>query len=181
MRFAVIENEFGESGVDEKVLSENVDEEVIEAMNGCICCIVRGDLVEALKRLYKRINKFDGVIIETTGLVDPAPVVQTFYVDEDIQSMYTLDSIVTVVDGKEILTHLANEKREWKQAPLFRVQEIAFMSLYRRCFQRRRNKNNPRRQTKGGRNNGRQKDFRLHYPLTAEIMDFSPYDVTRNN
>ena len=82
MKFAVIENEFGEIGVDEKIMPEAVDEEVIEVMNGCICCTVRGDLVEALKRLHKRMDKFDGVIIETTGLADPAPVVQTFFVDE---------------------------------------------------------------------------------------------------
>ena len=87
MKFAVIENEFGEVGIDEKVLSENVDEEVIEVMNGCICCTVRGDLVEALKKLYKRVSSFNGVLIETTGLADPAPVVQTFFVDEDIKKM----------------------------------------------------------------------------------------------
>lgn len=73
MKFAVIENEFGEVGVDEKVLSENVSEEVVEVMNGCICCTVRGDLVEALKKLYNKVEKFDGVLIETTGLADPAP------------------------------------------------------------------------------------------------------------
>ena len=112
MKFAVIENEFGEIGVDEKVLSENVDEEVIEVMNGCICCTVRGDLVEALKRLHKRIDKFDGVIIETTGLADPAPVVQTFFVDEDISAKYRLDSVITVVDAKVILDRLAEEKPE---------------------------------------------------------------------
>jgi len=124
MKFAVIENEFGEIGVDEKVLSENVDEEVIEVMNGCICCTVRGDLVEALKRLYKRINKFDGVIIETTGLADPAPVVQTFFVDEDIQEMYSLDSVITVVDAKEILTRLADEKPEGVENEA--VEQICF-------------------------------------------------------
>merc|ERR1712038_762972 len=111
-KFAVIENEFGEIGVDEKVLSENADEEVIEVMNGCICCTVRGDLVEALKRLYKRLDKFNGVIIETTGLADPAPVVQTFFVDEDIQEKYVLDSVITVVDAKVILDRLAEEKPE---------------------------------------------------------------------
>ena len=82
MKFAVIENEFGAEGVDQSIIPEQVDEEVIEVMNGCICCTVRGDLVQALKRLYKRVEKFDGVIIETTGLADPAPVVQTFFVDE---------------------------------------------------------------------------------------------------
>jgi len=112
MKFAVIENEFGEIGVDDKVLPESVDEEVIEVMNGCICCTVRGDLVEALKRLYKRIEQFDGVIIETTGLADPAPVAQTFFVDETISELYALDSIITVVDAKEILVRLAEEKPE---------------------------------------------------------------------
>eukprot|EP00984_Skeletonema_dohrnii_P001452 scaffold463_cov107-Skeletonema_dohrnii-CCMP3373.AAC.2 len=112
MKFAVIENEFGEIGVDEKIIPEAVDEEVIEVMNGCICCTVRGDLVEALKRLHKRMDKFDGVIIETTGLADPAPVVQTFFVDEDIPTMYSLDSVITVVDAKVILDRLAEEKPE---------------------------------------------------------------------
>lgn len=112
MKFAVIENEFGEIGVDDKVLPETVDEEVIEVMNGCICCTVRGDLVEALKRLHKRVNKFDGIIIETTGLADPAPVVQTFFVDETISELYSLDSVITVVDAREILTRLAEEKPE---------------------------------------------------------------------
>jgi len=112
MKFAVIENEFGEIGIDEKVLSENADEEVIEVMNGCICCTVRGDLVEALKRLHKRIELFDGIIIETTGLADPAPVAQTFFVDETIAGWYALDSIITVVDAKVILDRLAEEKPE---------------------------------------------------------------------
>merc|ERR1719401_2876487 len=72
-------------------------------MNGCICCTVRGDLVEALKRLHKRVDQFDGIIIETTGLADSAPVVQTFFVDETIQEMYSLDAVITVVDAKELL------------------------------------------------------------------------------
>ncbi|KAL7460988.1 hypothetical protein ACHAXS_001426 [Conticribra weissflogii] len=112
MKFAVIENEFGEIGVDEKVLSEVVDEEVIEVMNGCICCTVRGDLVVALKNLYKKVSQFDGVIIETTGLADPAPVCQTFFVDEDVQEKYVLDSVITVTDAKHILTRLAEVKPE---------------------------------------------------------------------
>mmetsp|Transcript_16136 Transcript_16136/g.23631 ORF Transcript_16136/g.23631 Transcript_16136/m.23631 type:complete len:218 (+) Transcript_16136:271-924(+) len=83
-------------------------------MNGCICCTVRGDLVEALKRLRKRLAtfKFDGVIIETTGLADPAPVAQTFFVDEVISEMYSLDSIITVADAKCILDRLHDEKPE---------------------------------------------------------------------
>ena len=80
MRFAIIENEFGEVGIDEKIIKndikEKIDEEIIEVMNGCICCTVRGDLVETLKKLATKVAKFDGVIIETTGLADPAPVAQ---------------------------------------------------------------------------------------------------------
>merc|ERR1719327_1451568 len=112
MRFAIIENEFGEIGVDEKILSEKTNEEVIEVMNGCICCTVRGDLVVALKNLYAKIAQFDAVIIETTGLADPAPVAQTFFVDDDIQSKFTLDGIITVTDAKHILTRLDDEKPE---------------------------------------------------------------------
>lgn len=112
MKFAVIENEFGEVGVDENILSENVDEEVIEVMNGCICCTVRGDLVVALKKLHKKVESFNGVIIETTGLADPAPVIQTFFVDEDIKKMYKLDSVITVTDAKNIVERLDDEKPE---------------------------------------------------------------------
>lgn len=110
MKFAIIENEFGDVGVDEKVLSENALEEIIEVMNGCICCTVRGDLVVALKNLYDRVHLFDGVIIETTGLADPAPVVQTFFVDETVQRLYKLDSVITVVDAKHIQERLAEKK-----------------------------------------------------------------------
>jgi len=110
MKFAIIENEFGDVGVDEKVLSENVDEEVIEVINGCICCTVRGDLVTALHKLYTRIEMFDGVIIETTGLADPAPVIQTFFIDNDIKRMYRLDSVITVVDANNIIVRLDEEK-----------------------------------------------------------------------
>jgi|Transcript_19690 G3E family GTPase len=124
MKFAVIENEFGEVGVDEKVLSENVNEELIEVMNGCICCTVRGDLVVALKNLYKRVERFDGIIIETTGLADPAPVCQTFFIDEDIQRMYRLDSVITVADSKYILDRLAEEKPEGVENES--VEQVAF-------------------------------------------------------
>ena len=124
MKFAVIENEFGEVGVDEKILNENVDEEIIEVMNGCICCTVRGDLVKALKSLYKRVSQFNGVIIETTGLADPAPVCQTFFVDPDIQKMYRLDSVITVVDSKYILERLAEEKPEGVENES--VEQVAF-------------------------------------------------------
>jgi len=124
MKFAIIENEFGEVGVDEKILSENAEEEVIEVMNGCICCTVRGDLVVALKKLYKRVNQFDGVIIETTGLADPAPVVQTFFVDDDIKEMYSLDAVLTVVDAKHIMERLKEEKPEGVENES--VEQVAF-------------------------------------------------------
>lgn len=112
LRFAIIENEFGEVGVDEKIIKESTDEELIEVMNGCICCTVRGDLTAALKRLASKIKMFDAVIIETTGLADPAPVAQTFFVDEDVQKSYVLDGIITVVDAKHILERLREEKPE---------------------------------------------------------------------
>ena len=86
----------GEVGVDDKILSEKTNEEVIEVMNGCVCCTVRGDLVVALKKLHQKIAQFDAVIIETTGLADPAPVAQTFFVDGAIEKKYRLDGIVTV-------------------------------------------------------------------------------------
>lgn len=124
MKFAVIENEFGEVGIDENILSENVEEEMVEVMNGCICCTVRGDLVEALKKLYKRVESFDGIIIETTGLADPAPVVQTFFIDEDIQSKYKLDSVITVADAKYITVRLDEEKPEGVENEA--VEQVAF-------------------------------------------------------
>ncbi len=103
-RIAVIENEFGEAGVDNDLLVVGEREQIVEMNNGCICCTVRGDLVRILGDLRKRreVNhdSFDRVIIETTGLADPAPVAQTFFVEDDGASYYLLDAIVTVVDAK---------------------------------------------------------------------------------
>lgn len=110
MKFAVIENEFGDVGIDEKIISENVEEEMIQVLNGCICCTVRGDLIKALKKLYERVEAFDGIIIESTGMADPAPIAQIFYVDEELQKMYKLDSVITVADAKHIIQYL-NEKK----------------------------------------------------------------------
>merc|ERR1711971_1195877 len=87
-------------------------------------CTVRGDLVVALKKLYKKINQFDGVIIETTGLADPAPVVQTFFVDDDIKEMYSLDAVLTVVDAKHIMERLKEEKPEGVENES--VEQVAF-------------------------------------------------------
>src|SRR6202045_4347293 len=99
LRIAVIENEFGEIGIDDALVI-NADEEVFEMNNGCICCTVRGDLIRILGNLMKRRSKFDYVLIETTGLADPAPVAQTFFVDDEIREAFKLDGIVTVVDAK---------------------------------------------------------------------------------
>ena len=112
MKFAVIENEFGDVGIDENILVESSEETIIEVMNGCICCTVRGDLTVALDNMYDRIKDFDGVLIETTGLADPAPVAQTFFVDEKVVERYKLDGIITVVDAKHIIQHLDDEKPE---------------------------------------------------------------------
>jgi G3E family GTPase len=103
-RIAVIENEFGEEGVDNDLLLTSGDEQIIEMNNGCICCTVRGDLVRILGELRARREQnpdaFSRVIIETTGLADPAPVAQTFFIDEEIAEYYTLDAVLTVVDAK---------------------------------------------------------------------------------
>jgi len=115
MKFAVIENEYGDVGVDENIIiKQDSEEQIIEVMNGCICCTVRGDLVKVLKKLHGRLakDKFDGVIIETTGLANPAPVAQTFFIDEEIQKMFRLDGIITVVDAKHVLQHLLEKKPE---------------------------------------------------------------------
>jgi G3E family GTPase len=103
-RIAVIENEFGEEGVDNDLLVSGGEQQIVEMNNGCICCTVRGDLVRTLgdlrQRREARPDAFDRVIIETTGLADPAPVAQTFFIDDDIAAYYALDAIVTVVDAK---------------------------------------------------------------------------------
>ena len=112
MKFAVIENEFGDVGIDENILVESSEETIIEVMNGCICCTVRGDLTETLDNMYDRIKDFDGVLIETTGLADPAPVAQTFFVDDKVVERYKLDGIITDVDAKHIIQHLDDEKPE---------------------------------------------------------------------
>ena len=124
MKFAVIENEFGDVGIDENILVESSEETIIEVMNGCICCTVRGDLTVALDNMYDRIKDFDGVLIETTGLADPAPVAQTFFVDEKVVERYKLDGIITVVDAKHIIRHLDDEKPEDVENES--VEQIAF-------------------------------------------------------
>ena len=131
-KLAVIENEFGEVGIDDDLLKSNTkeqaDEEIIEMMNGCICCTVRADLVAVLQKLAKRVKagklKLDGIIIETTGMADPAPVAQTFFVNKTVESFCRLDGIVTLVDAKHIEQHLDEEKPEGAENEA--VEQVAF-------------------------------------------------------
>jgi G3E family GTPase len=115
-KIAVIENEFGETGIDNEILLQDGEEQIVEMNNGCICCTVRGDLVRILGDLGRKRRsgelRFDRVIIETTGLADPGPVAQTFFMDDDINNQYVLDAILTVVDAK----HAAQQLTEHKEA-----------------------------------------------------------------
>jgi G3E family GTPase len=106
-KYAVVINEFGELGVDNDLVVDS-DEEVFEMNNGCICCTVRGDLIRIVGGLMKRRGRFDGIIIETTGLANPAPVAQTFFVDETVRAKTRLDAIVTVVDAKHLPQRLSD-------------------------------------------------------------------------
>ncbi|MGJ5021810.1 CobW family GTP-binding protein [Bradyrhizobium oligotrophicum] len=119
-KYAVIVNEFGEIGIDNDLIV-GADEEVFEMNNGCICCTVRGDLVRIISGLMRRKGKFDAIIVETTGLADPAPVAQTFFVDEDVQKNARLDAVVTVADAKWLSDRL-------KDAPEAKNQ-IAFADV----------------------------------------------------
>jgi G3E family GTPase len=111
-KVAVIVNEFGEVGIDNQLVVD-ADEEIFEMNNGCICCTVRGDLIRIIGNLMKRRDKFDHLVIETTGLADPGPVIQTFFVDEEVQAQTNLDAVVTVVDAKHIHQHWeADEAQE---------------------------------------------------------------------
>ncbi|MCC6887821.1 MAG: GTP-binding protein [Hyphomicrobiales bacterium] len=116
-RFAVIVNEFGEIGIDNDLVV-GADEEVFEMNNGCICCTVRGDLVRIIDGLMRRKGKFDGIILETTGLADPAPVAQTFFVDENVGRKTKLDAVVTVADAKWLKDRL-NDAPEAKNQIAF--------------------------------------------------------------
>lgn len=119
-KYAVIVNEFGEQGIDNDLVVD-ADEEVFEMNNGCICCTVRGDLIRILGGLMKRADKLDAIIVETTGLADPAPVAQTFFVDQDVSERTKLDAIVTVADA----VHLSAQLREHHEAE----EQIAFADV----------------------------------------------------
>jgi len=113
-RIAVIENEFGEVGVDQDLVI-GADEEVFEMNNGCICCTVRGDLIRILGSLMKRKDKFDHVMVETTGMADPGPVAQTFFMDDEMQEKLKLDAVVTVVDAKHVWQHIDDSEEVKEQ------------------------------------------------------------------
>ncbi|HEY9211476.1 MAG TPA: GTP-binding protein [Ancylobacter sp.] len=119
-KYAVVVNEFGEIGIDNDLVV-GADEEVFEMNNGCICCTVRGDLIRIIDGLLKRKDQFDGIIVETTGLADPAPVAQTFFVDETVGAKTSLDAVVTVADAKWLKDRL-------KDAPEAKNQ-IAFADV----------------------------------------------------
>ncbi|GLC53461.1 hypothetical protein PLESTB_000752400 [Pleodorina starrii] len=122
-KIAVIENEFGEVGIDDALVMES-KEEIFEMNNGCVCCTVRGDLIRILNKLVKRKGKFDAIMIETTGLANPAPVIQTFFVDENIKDACVLDAVLTVVDSKHVTQHLNEVKPDGVVNEA--VQQVAF-------------------------------------------------------
>jgi G3E family GTPase len=108
-KYAVIVNEFGEIGIDNDLIVES-DEEIYEMNNGCICCTVRGDLIRVVEGLMRRPGRFDGIIVETTGLADPVPVAQTFFMDEDVRAKTELDAVVALVDAKHLPLRLKDSR-----------------------------------------------------------------------
>jgi len=108
-RYAVIVNEFGEIGIDNDLIVES-DEEIYEMNNGCICCTVRGDLIRTVEGLMRRPGRFDAILVETTGLADPVPVAQTFFMDDDVRSKTKLDAVVALVDAKHLPLRLKDSK-----------------------------------------------------------------------
>lgn len=110
-RIAVIINEFGEVGIDSQLII-NADEEILEMNNGCICCTIRGDLVRIFDSLLEKQDKFDYLVIETTGLADPAPVIQSFFADETMRTRTQLDAVITVVDSKHIWEHWESDEAQ---------------------------------------------------------------------
>src|SRR4051812_23711962 len=106
-RYAVIVNEFGEIGIDNDLIVES-DEEIYEMNNGCVCCTVRGDLIRVVEGLMRRPGRFDAIVVETTGLADPAPVAQTFFMDDDVRAKAKLDAVVTIADAKHLISRLGD-------------------------------------------------------------------------
>ncbi|MEI9423553.1 GTP-binding protein [Mesorhizobium sp. Cs1299R1N1] len=108
-RYAVIVNEFGEIGIDNELIVES-DEEIYEMNNGCVCCTVRGDLIRVVEGLMRRPGRFDAIVVETTGLADPVPVAQTFFMDDDVRSKTKLDAVVALVDAKHLPLRLKDSR-----------------------------------------------------------------------
>jgi G3E family GTPase len=119
-KIAVIENEFGQENIDNEILVQDSNEQIVEMNNGCICCTVRGDLIVALTALAQKrdagILQFDRVIIETTGLANPGPVAQTFFIDDEVAAHYMLDAVITVVDAKHAMHQLSEHEEAQRQA-----------------------------------------------------------------
>ena len=117
-KIAVIQNEFGDSAIDDKLMEKNTKahatDEIVEVLNGCVCCTVRKDLIEVIRKLAARRRagtlKVDAIVLETTGMADPSPVAQTFFADEGIKASVRLDGIVTLVDAKHVEQHLDEKK-----------------------------------------------------------------------
>jgi len=128
-RIAVIENEFGEVGIDDTLVKHKFtgDEEIFQMNNGCICCTVRGDLIKALGALLEKSEKFDYIMIETTGLADPAPIVQTFFTVPEIGAKLRVDGIITLVDAKHVIGHLTEKAAEGTVNEV--EQQIAFADV----------------------------------------------------
>ncbi len=113
-KYAVIVNEFGEIGIDNDLIVES-DEEVFEMNNGCVCCTVRGDLIRVVEGLVKRPGGFDGILVETTGLADPVPVAQTFFMDDDVRARAKLDAVIAIADAKHLTESLADSPEAQEQ------------------------------------------------------------------
>ena len=127
-RYAVIVNEFGELGIDGDLVT-GADEEIFEMNNGCLCCSVRGDLIRVIGEILRREEPLDGIILETTGLAEPAPVIQTFFMDAEINARTRLDAVVTVVDARHVEKHLAENKQVASQITVANVILLNKMDL----------------------------------------------------
>ncbi|MBE7447608.1 MAG: GTP-binding protein [Kofleriaceae bacterium] len=172
-RIAVIENEFGEIGIDQ-ALVVNADEEIFEMNNGCICCTVRGDLIRVLGGLMKRRDRFDRILVETTGLANPGPVAQTFFVDEAVRADFVLDGLVTVIDAHNLERHLDEALEARAQVAFADVLVLNKLDLVARealpgLERRLRAMNGMARLVRG---------VRGDVPL-AEVLDLGGFDLTR--
>ena len=175
-RIAVIENEFGEAGIDNEILLQDNEEQIVEMNNGCICCTVRGDLVRILGELSHKRNagelRFDRVVIETTGLADPAPVAQTFFMNLDISRDYLLDAVVTVVDAKHANQQLDANREAQEQVGIADRLLISKADLVSeadvRALARRLADINPR---------ARQAQVRFGQADIADILDIRGFSI----